>query len=156
MSDRFPRLIARSGLVIGAVLGMAGTFVLSSMEGPIEQSLEQGMTVLDSRRGSFAAAYRKGDRVIYMEANRGAARPPPYQQDPGGTKYEVDARFLGEDGSTFYLRRGGDRFVDPAWGKAYGQQNENRPPGHEDWFQMAAEAAELIEAELPGRLGPAA
>ena len=30
MSDRFPRLLAATGLIIGAVLGMAGTFVPSA------------------------------------------------------------------------------------------------------------------------------
>lgn len=63
MNDRYPRLIAPSGLIIGAVLGMAGTFVPSA-------SLRGVLWGLDGTALVVATAlltihhFRKGNDVI--------------------------------------------------------------------------------------------
>lgn len=94
----------------------------------------------------MTAAYRKGDIAIFVETNRGNPQPAEYQTDPLITKYEVDVRLTSDDGRTFYLLRGGDRFVNPTWEKELTAQVA--APGsrvsNAVLFDMAKEASDAL------------
>ena len=121
---------------------------------PGDSDLAQGLTVLDAEDTSLAAAYRHGDAVIFLEVARGHATPDVYQQHPGSPLFEVDARFVSDDGQVFYSQRGGDTWIDSAWGEDLEQQNQLAPAGpNEELFDMAAAAVAVLDIEVANQLG---
>ena len=131
---------------IPAVVALALTACTST---PAPTDLPEGLTVLDTTQTSLTAAYRRGEIAIFVEANRGKPQPDAYQRDPSQTRYEVDLRMTADDGRTFYVLRGGDRFVDPSWDKELAAQMQT-PGGRVSnavLFDMAREAGELFAAE---------
>ena len=120
---------------------------------PEPKDLPQGLSVLDATDTSLTAAYRKGDVAIFVETHRGKPRPATYQTDPNRTQYEVDLRVSADDGRTFYVLRGGDRFVDPTWATQLAAQMQT--PGsrvsnaalfdmaHQAGIELAAQRDEL-------------
>lgn len=129
------------------VLALALSACTSSSPAP--KDLPQGLTVLDATETSLTAAYRKGDVAIFVETNRGNPQPAAYQMDPSQTRYEVDLRVTADDGRAIYVLRGGDRFVDPAWGTQLAAQMQT-PGGRVSnaaLFDMAHEAGRALAAQ---------
>lgn len=108
--------------------------------------LAQGATILESTETALAAAFRKDDVVIYMEALRGGPTAPQFQGDPLSPQFEIDVRFLADNGRIFYSRRGGDSFIDPTWADTLEAQAELSPSRESNGvlFAMADEAASAL------------
>ncbi|MFW5741565.1 MAG: hypothetical protein ACOC1F_14520, partial [Myxococcota bacterium] len=122
---------------------------------PAPETVAEGLTILDSGSDTrFEAVYKKDDVAIYLQAVRGQPTPDIYQEDPASPKYEVDARFVSDDGRVFYTQRGGDHWIDPTWAEDLEHQTE-LPATRESnaaLFEMAAEAAEALALEFPSVL----
>ncbi|MBA3459868.1 MAG: hypothetical protein H0T46_07895 [Deltaproteobacteria bacterium] len=116
---------------------------------PEPSELPQGVTVLEASDTLLSAAYRQADVVVYMQSTRGKLAPASYQLDPANPVYEVDARFIADDGRIFYTRRGGDHFNDPTWEKELVAQAELQPTRTSNrlLFDMADEATALLFEE---------
>ncbi|MGE0400607.1 MAG: hypothetical protein AB7T06_28110 [Kofleriaceae bacterium] len=113
---------------------------------PEPTELAQGTTILESSDTSLAAAFRKDDVVIYMEALRGGPTAPMFQGDPLSPQFEIDIRFVADNGRIFYTRRGGDGFIDSTWADDLEAQNA-LPLSRESnrlLFDMANEAADEL------------
>jgi hypothetical protein len=84
---------------------------------PAKETLHQGLTVVSSdAETGLAATFVKGERVVYLQARRGAKTDPAMQQNYQGVpEYEVDARFLDEKGLPIMSRVGGHEVMDPTW-----------------------------------------
>ena len=117
--------------------------------------LEDGLTVLEAQDTAISAAYRRGDVVVYFEALRGQPRPDAYQDDSGVLKYEVDARFVADNGRVFFSQRGGDAWVNPRWVAELGRQDELPPTreSNEMLFEIAAEAADVLDLRVAEEIG---
>lgn len=122
---------------------------------PSTESVPEGLTVLPSTDDTHLnIAYRQQNTTIFLQANRGHLAPAPYQPKEGAPVYEVDARFVADNGRTFYLRRGGDEFVDPTWAEDFARDQATPMPSisNEKLFAMAQEAAELLDAKVAEQL----
>ncbi|MBX3274500.1 MAG: hypothetical protein KF729_29815 [Sandaracinaceae bacterium] len=119
-------------------------------------TLREGLTILGAAPGALSAAYRRGDVVIYLEALRGQATPEIYQNDPESPAWEIDARFTSDQGHAFYVRRGGDAFVEPRWATELEQQDADAPAGsNAHLFELALEAVRALPGEVAAQLEPA-
>ncbi|MEO7095047.1 MAG: hypothetical protein ABI175_17440 [Polyangiales bacterium] len=111
---------------------------------PEPTELAQGVTVLEATASRVSAAYRSGDLVIYLQSVQGKATP--YQGDPKSPQFEIDARLVADNGRIFYIRRGGDSFIDPTWTADLDAQSA-LPPSRESnrvLFDMADEAGAAL------------
>lgn len=155
----------KSAKILGALV--VGLFVTGGCMTPSEESdrstdiasLPQGMTVLEAVPDtSLSVAYKKNDIVIYFQAMRGNPTPEEYQKDPNQPKFEVDARFVADNGRVFYTQMGGDGWVDPSWADDLERQNDLPPTAvsNELLFDMAAEAAEMLDVEVEVQAGDSA
>jgi hypothetical protein len=120
---------------------------------PEDAELAQGLTVLDAEDTSLAAAFRQGDAVVFLEVVRGHATPDVYQQHEGSPRFEVDARFVADDGHVFYSQRGGDSWVDSAWAADLAEQAFAPTGSNEALFDMAAAAVAVLDIEVENQLG---
>jgi hypothetical protein len=78
-----------------------------------------------------------------------------FQGDPNSPQFEIDVRFVADNGRIFYSRRGGDAFIDPTWAEDLEAQAE-LPPSRESnriLFDMADEAAAILGDERTRVLG---
>jgi hypothetical protein len=123
---------------------------------PKTETIAEGLTILPTTDDTHLnVAFRKGPIAIFLQANRGHVAPEPYQVKGQPTVYEVDARFIADNGRTFMLRRGGDEWVDPSWGEDF-TRDQTTPMAsisNENLFAMAEEASALLEAKAPVQLG---
>lgn len=132
-------------------------FVVGACQQPSPEPTElaQGATLLDASDTSLSAAFRKDDVVIYMEAVRGRPTAEMFQGDPNSPQFEIDVRFIADNGRIFYSRRGGDNFVDPSWADDLEAQGE-LPMSRESngmLFDMADEAAMILSDDSTLILG---
>ena len=90
-----------------------------------------------------------------FEALRGPPTPWPYQEDPQSPKFEVDARFVADNGRIFTAQRGGDGFVDPTWADDLERQGTEpfTRASNRLLFEMAAEAGLVLDEEVDRQLG---
>lgn len=116
----------------------------------------EGLTVLKAGETSLSIAYRKNNVVIYLQTVRGKATPSVYQNDPNFPKYEMDARFMSDDGHYFWIQRGGDDFVDPTWVEDFARASDLPEPkvSNRLLFEMAAEATQLLPTVIETQLDP--
>lgn len=152
------RFLGALAVGLGLVIGCGAP---TEETGPSTEvaELAEGLTVLEAVPDfSISAAYKKGDVVIYLQALRGKPTPDLYQQNPDSPKYEVDARFVADNGRVFYSQLGGDAWVDPSWAEDLERQNHLPPTSvsNELLFDMAGEAAELLDVEVAAQLDFAA
>ena len=119
------------------------------------EALPQGLSVLQADDTHLSMAYKQGDTVIYLEALRGQRTADMYQQDPQAPRYEVDARFVSDDGNIFYSQRGGDNWLEPKWAEQLERRNALAPTreSNERLFQLATAAAQAMDAQLRAELG---
>ena len=119
-------------------------------------AVTEGITVLKAGETSLSVAFRKNNVVIYLETIRGRATPDVYQNDPNFPKYEMDARFMSDDGHYFWIQRGGDDFVDPTWPEDFARASELPEPNVSNrvLFEMAAEATQMLPAAIETQLDP--
>ncbi|GEM_PF-4474008 len=113
---------------------------------PEPTELAQGATILETSDTALSAAFRKEDVVIYMQAVRGGPTAANFQGVPNAPQFEIDVRFIADNGRIFYSRRGGDAFVDPTWADDLEAQGD-LPPSRESnriLFDMADEAAGVL------------
>jgi len=123
---------------------------------PAVTQLQEGLNLLDVRDASWGtnAAYVKAGRVVYIETRVGALKPEVYRvQAPNDPLNEIDVRFVDQNGTTFFVQRGGDTYVDPTWGKDIGDHYAAAMKVSEkdrdlDWV-MAKEASTAYIATVP-------
>ena len=87
---------------------------------PAVATLAEGLTILDASDQSwgFDAAFVKEGHAIFFSSRVGALKAEGYRAAwPDDPPNEMDARYVDENGDTFILRIGGDRFIDPTWQK---------------------------------------
>jgi hypothetical protein len=128
------------------VVGLSLLFVGCQESRTEPTELAQGATILETTDSTLAAAFRKDNVVIYLEAKRGGSTAPQFQGDPNSPQFEIDVRLIADNGRVFYTRRGGDAFVDPTWGAELDEQTE-LPLSRESnrvLFEMADEAATAL------------
>jgi hypothetical protein len=101
----------------GALVILAGCSGSVSSRPPASQ-LQEGLNLLDVKDPTWgvSAAYMKQNRVIYIESRVGNLKPEVYRlDDPSAPQYEMDVRFVDQNGHTFMIQRGGDSYVEPSW-----------------------------------------
>lgn len=142
------RRAAVLSILVASVSGCAN-------EGSTE-GLAQGLTVLEAEPGSLSLAYRDADDVIFMQALRGQRTPDIYQGVEGMPEFEVDARFVDDEGRAFHTRRGGDLWIEPQWAEELREQAEGIAPNdsNERQWNMAGDVAPLLRAAIEEQLGP--
>jgi hypothetical protein len=144
-------------LVAGALLIGCGE---DSIPRPAPAELAEGLTVLDAADESwgFDAAFKKDGHVVYFESRVGALKPELYREVwPDDPPYEMDARFVDENGETFAIRRGGDAFVDPTWVPELKQATARRtrhpdPELRAISFQLAEEMSRVMHTDLGAKI----
>jgi hypothetical protein len=151
-STRFWTLGVGGGLVVAAMAGCAG-----EISRPTAAQLQEGLNFLDVKDPTWgmSAAFRKGDRVVYMETRVGPQMPEIYRQDdPDGPQNETDVRFVDASGHTFYAMRGGDNFVDPTWGTDFEASKHAKvdAAGRDLDFRLAREASDAFVRVAPATL----
>ena len=114
-----------------------------------------GLTVLAASENSLSLAYKNFDTVIFIEALRGTKSPDMYQKDPDAPKWEVDARFMAQNGRLFYTARGGDKWIDSSWLKDLQRQEDKYTSrdSNEALFIMASEMTKVLDAEVKAQVG---
>jgi hypothetical protein len=112
----------RFSLLIALVIGLASACAEAPKDtqptttATTPDQLKQGLTVLEATDTSLSAAYKKDNIVIYFEGVRGNLAPDMYQEEtPDRTRYEVDTRFIADNGRLFFTQRGGDNWVNESW-----------------------------------------
>lgn len=123
---------------------------------PKGDTIAEGLTVLPTTDDTHLnIAYRRDNITIFLQANLGHVAPAPYQPAEGPVRHEVDARFVADNGRTFYLQRGGDEWVDPTWGEDFARDQATPMPSisNEKLFVMAEEAANLLDTKAVAQLG---
>lgn len=142
------RTIVSLGVLLAVGCGQEAT-------GGAERPLAQGLTVLEADPGSLSVAFRRDDLVIYAEAVRGGATPEPYASDPASPRFQMDARFLSDEGATFFSQRGGDEWIDESW--AEDREDQSSGPMQADsnraWFELAGELARALPSALEAEVG---
>ncbi|MEQ9079437.1 MAG: hypothetical protein RLP09_36595 [Sandaracinaceae bacterium] len=143
-------------LLISLSLGLVGCANDVDEVGDAPPELEEGLTVLQAEEGGLSLAYRRADVVIYLQALRGRATAPEYQQDPLSPKFEVDARMTDDQGYIFYSQQGGDAWLDPVWAEDLERQIDDRPEADDNrvLFELAGEAAAVLRESIAAQVGP--
>lgn len=128
----------------------------SEQAAPEATALQEGVTVLETGAGSLSLAFRRGDTVIFMEALRGG--PGAYPDDPDMPAFEVDARFVADNGAAFYIRQGGDDLVNPRWNEDRQRQTDEPTTrdSNEQLFLLGDDIARVLRAAIVDQLGAAA
>lgn len=146
------RRLAVLSILVMSVGGCANTTDTTGTEA----GLAQGLTVLTAEEGALALAYRSADVVIYMESLRGEPTPEIYQRDEGSPRFQMDAMFTDADGYAFVSQKGGDHWLDPAWGESLDRQVFDTPSAasNEVLFRLATEASATLQADIESQVGP--
>lgn len=141
-----------AGLSALVVLGV-GCATTAPSGGDRAASTEQGITVLHAEVGSLSLSFRSGETVIFMEALRGG--PGAYPDEPEMPAFEVDARFVADNGVAFYTRQGGDDMIDPSWAEAMQRQTDTpvTRDSNAHLFQLGAEIAATLRSAIVAQVG---
>lgn len=145
------RSLAGGGLVVAACSLAACS---SSSPRPGATELQNGLNLLDIRDATWGvnAAYLKAGRVIYIETRVGPLKPEIYRQDaPDEPSNEMDFRFVDSNNRTFFVQRGGDSYVDPAWSPEIAKSLSKDIPAADRAadYDLAQEAATAMGTALP-------
>jgi hypothetical protein len=146
-------------VMAGLVVGCASADASKAPEqtgAQTEVALVEGLNILPTTTDiAFNAAYKRDKTVIYMQALRGKETPAEYQKDPASPKFEIDARFVADNGRTFYSRKGGDEWIDPTWAQDFEKQTSLAPTriSNEALFNLAAEATADLEVKVAQKMG---
>jgi len=140
------------GLVVGFLAGCAG-----EVSRPTAAQLPEGLSLLDAKEPAWGmnAAFRKADRVIYLESRVGPLKPEIYRQDaPEEPANEIDFRFVDSQNRTFWVQRGGDTYVDPTWNQDIANSISTKiaRAEREADFDMAQEAAKAFAQIAPAAM----
>jgi len=140
-------------VLVGATMwvGCSGT-----AQRPSVSELQPGLNMLDVADPMWgtSSAYVKDGRVVYMETRLGLLKPEVYRGDsPDEPAYEMDMRIVDQNGSTFYVQRGGDNYIEPTWGAEFAQsmKNVNVKERELDWkiaLEATADFAKVAPASL--------
>ena len=140
-------------LIIALTVGVIGCTSNTPTRPPIEE-LDEGLNLIDVSDPSWGmtAAYVKDGHVVYLEERIGALKPSVYREtSPEEPINEIDMRFVDQHGQTFFVQRGGDDYVDPAWHDDI-NATLNHPAAIDQRiadFALAREAAVAIAKSLP-------
>jgi hypothetical protein len=145
-------IIGLSAIVGGAAV--VGCTQSSGTTRPEVKDLKEGVNLVDTSdpKAGIAIAYRVGPKAIYFETAVGPMKPEVYRKmAPSEPQNEMDLRILDKDGNTFYVVRGGDKFVDPTWDAdlAKSLKIQVDPKVREEDFRMARDAAVAMKGVLP-------
>ncbi len=126
---------------------------------PSIQELKEGLNIVDAvdAKWGFDAAYVKAGHAVYFSSRVGALKPEGYRQAwPDDPPNEMDARYVDENGDTFILRVGGDKFIDPTWAADIQAGHEAHtkldPVQRAKSFELAHELASALKTELGHKL----
>ncbi len=150
------RHVAKTLLILSAILfSFASCQQAEELAEAGVYAAPQGLIVLSASETSLAMMYRKGDTVIFMEALRGERTPEMYQMDPDSPEFEVDARFLAENGRPIYTVRGGDEWLDPTWVYDLEEMDDRYPTRESNlkYLLVAAEASAAMDQAIVNQVG---
>lgn len=112
-------VVAAAGMMAvsgGALMACSQGGTPSTQTRPAAADLKDGITVLHSGPSGMDAAFKANGRVVYFQTRVGTLKPEVYRNEfPDEPMYEMDARFVDQEGRTFKLQIGGDRLIDPTW-----------------------------------------
>jgi hypothetical protein len=80
------------------------------------QELREGLTSLFTVPNGINGSYELDGKIVHFETRRGS-RTPKYLRDgdPATPDYEIDVRFMDQDGKPFLIQIGGDAPLDHTW-----------------------------------------
>jgi hypothetical protein len=83
------------------------------------QVLPEGLNSMVALSNGMNGSYQLGGKIVYFEMRRGS-RTPKYLRDgdPATPDYEIDVRFMDQEGKPFLTQIGGDSPIDSAWAEA--------------------------------------
>ena len=80
------------------------------------QALHEGITSLVTVPKGIYGSYEFDGKIIYFETRRGSRTPKHLRDgDPATPNYEIDVRFMNQEGEPFLIQLGGDAHLDNAW-----------------------------------------
>jgi hypothetical protein len=139
--------------VLILALGLGACATTEPTETVAPAALEEGVNVLEVGEGSLSLAFRQDATVVYLQALRG--RPGAYPNDPDMPAFEVDARFVAENGVAFYVRQGGDDFVNESWAVDLQRQSDDAiaREDNQHLFLLGDEIARVLRQQVTEQLG---
>lgn len=149
------------GIMMSAILLATGCMTGPESPGdmPPVSELQEGLTILKAEADwGINAAYVKEGRVVYFQTRVGPMKPEVYRLSwPEDPPYEMDMRFVDQEGNVFYTMRGGDFLIDPTWVPDLNRSFKAQVPQdvrNKD-LDLMVEAAGVAAVEIPKLLGSA-
>ncbi len=108
------------------------------------QHVNGGLTSLVAVPKGINGSFVAGSKVIHFETRRGPQTPRYLRAgDPTAPIYEIDVRFLDEDGNPYLVQIGGDRPIDPTWSAAAAKYKVDSEAKSD--FDLTAKSIETIK-----------
>jgi hypothetical protein len=80
------------------------------------QELREGITSLLTVPNGIYGSYEFDGKIVYFETRRGSRTPKHLRDgDPATPNYEIDVRFMNQDGEPFLIQLGGNAPLDKRW-----------------------------------------
>lgn len=107
------------------------------------QELREGLTSLLTVPNGIYGSYELDGKIVYFETRRGPRTPKILRDgDPATPKFEIDVRFMNQDGEPFLIQIGGDAPLDHTWTEATAEFKADTQAKTE--FQLAASTIETL------------
>lgn len=105
------------------------------------QELREGFSSLFTVPNGIYGSYEFEGKIIFFETRRGD-RTPKYLRDgdPATPKFEIDVRFMNQDGESFLTQIGGDTPLDQTWSEALVEGRDDAQAKSD--FELASRAIE--------------
>lgn len=108
------------------------------------QELSQGLTSLSSVPNGINGSYELGGKIVYFETRRGASTPKHLRDsDPSTPEYEIDVRFINQEGEPFLIQLGGGAPQDHNWAEMSYKHKVDKDVIAD--FELAFKTVELLK-----------
>lgn len=107
------------------------------------QEPREGLTSLLTVPNGIYGSYEHGGKIVYFETRRGPRTPKFLRDgDPATPQFEIDVRFMNQDGEPFLIQIGGDAPLDHSWTEAIAEFKTDSQAKTE--FLLAAKTIETL------------
>ena len=107
------------------------------------QELGEGLTSLFTVPNGIYGSYELDGEIVYFETRRGPRTPKFLRDgDPATPTFEIDVRFINQDGESFLIQIGGDTPLDHTWTEATAEFKTDMQAKTE--FELAARTIETL------------
>lgn len=108
------------------------------------QELRKGLTSLFTVPNGINGSYEFDGKVVHFETRRGSRTPKFLRDgDPATPNFEIDVRFMGQDGKPFLIQIGGDTPLDHTWIEATSKLKGDTEAKAD--FELAAKTIETLK-----------